>query len=61
MGDMMTDLDNLYRAVGGSTAAEISKQGDFIKKVVIRTDDILIIKCFFLIWYSGQHQQARRS
>jgi hypothetical protein len=35
MGDMMTDLADLYKAVGGSTAAEeISKQGDFTKKVV---------------------------
>ena len=62
MGDMMTDLADLYRAVVGTTAAEeIYEQGDFTKKVVVSTADLIIIKCFFLICDSGQHQQARRS
>ena len=47
MGDMMTDLADLYRAVGGTTAAEeISKQGDFTKKVVVSTDDILVFSFY---------------
>ena len=50
MGDMMTDLADLYRAIGGSTAAEeISKQGDFTKKVVVSRDDILISIFYFFI------------
>jgi hypothetical protein len=36
MGDMMTGLADLYRELGGNTAAQdISKQGDFTKKVVV--------------------------
>ena len=36
MGDMMTDLAGLYRALGGVAAAEeITKQGDFIKKIEV--------------------------
>ena len=36
MVDMMADLADLYRAVGGESAAqEIMSQGDFTKKLVV--------------------------
>ena len=51
MGDMMTDLTDLYRAVGGSAAAEeISEQRDFTKKVVVSTilfSNYQIVNSFF--------------
>jgi hypothetical protein len=60
MGDI-TNIAGLYRAIGLRTATEeINKQGKFTKKLVVSTEDILIIKCVFLICDSGQHKQARR-
>ena len=48
IGDMMTDLADLYRDLGGLTAAEeISKQGDFTKKVVVSKAAIISIFYFF--------------
>ena len=42
MGDMMTDLTDLYRDLCGLTAAEdTSKQGDFTKKVVVSKAGII--------------------
>jgi hypothetical protein len=54
MGEMMTDLADLYRLLGGSTAAkQISKQGDFTKKVVVSTAAILQFYSFLFILDSG--------
>ena len=37
IGDMMTDLAGFYRALGGIDAAQdISKQGDFVRKLKVR-------------------------
>ena len=37
IGDMMTDLAGFYRAMGGIDAAQdISKQGDFVRKLEVR-------------------------
>ena len=53
MGDMMTDLAGLYRAVGGSSAAEeISDQGEFTKKVVVSSTYFLIINLLILSLFS---------
>ena len=47
MGDMMTGLADLYRELGGNTAAqEIAKQGAFTKQVVVSAADISIIPYF---------------
>ena len=62
IGEMMTDLADLYRVLGGLTAAdEISKQGDFTKKVVVSNAGILYFYSLLFFLHAGQHQQAWRS
>jgi flagellar biosynthesis chaperone FliJ len=62
IGEMMTDLADLYRLLGGLTAAkQISKQGDFTKKVVVSTAGISQFYSFLFILHSGQHEQTWRS
>ena len=53
----MTDLADLYRDLGGLTAAqEIRKQGDFTKKVVVSKAGIISIFYFFSsLIESGQY------
>ena len=55
IGEMMTDLADLFAVLGGITdAEEIRKQGDFTKTVVVSKAAVVLF-CILKLYYPGKH------
>ena len=61
IGNLMTELADLYSSLGGVTAAvDISKQADFTGKVVVSRNSGIKLLSFLIIFSSGKSEEARQ-